>query len=116
MNRRNLPQPEAGLRPKPVNTGRLSWTTPLPTRVRLAPQSKSDVSATSNDTCCASHVHLRLRSPIPVHLTICGVLVGLERRHIIEDAEEVFAIIRGLAAPIVPSQIPPRLNGRLRSR
>jgi hypothetical protein len=32
---------------------------------------------------------------MPVHLTIYGVLVGLERRHIIEDAEEVFAIIRG---------------------
>jgi hypothetical protein len=45
-----------------------------------------------------------------------SVLVGLERRHIIEDADEVFAIIRGLAAPIVPSQIPPRLNGRLWGR
>lgn len=49
----------------------------------------------------------------PVHLTTTyGVLVGLERQHIIEDADEVFASIRGLAAPLVPSEIPPRSNVR----
>lgn len=49
----------------------------------------------------------------PVHLTTTyGVLVGLERRHIIEDADAVFASIRGLVAPLVPSEIPPRPNVR----
>jgi hypothetical protein len=49
----------------------------------------------------------------PVHLaTTYGVLVGLERRHIIEDADAIFASIRGLTAPLVPSEIPPRPNVR----
>lgn len=45
----------------------------------------------------------------PVHLaTTYGLLVGLERRGIIPDADDVFARIRGIDAPLVPSEIPPR--------
>lgn len=39
----------------------------------------------------------------PVHLiTTYGLLVGLERRGIIPDADDLFARIRGLHAPLVP--------------
>jgi hypothetical protein len=49
----------------------------------------------------------------PVHTaTTYALLVCLERANIIEDADEVFAAIRGLAAPLVPSDIPPRPNVR----
>jgi hypothetical protein len=41
----------------------------------------------------------------PVHLiTTYGLLVGLERRGLISDADAVFARIRGLDAPLVPGQ------------
>jgi hypothetical protein len=45
----------------------------------------------------------------PVQLTITyGLLVRLERSGVIADADEVFASIRGLSAPLVPSPHPPR--------
>lgn len=45
----------------------------------------------------------------PVHMmTTYGWLVALERRGVIPDADAVFAEIRGLAAPLVPTEIPPR--------
>jgi len=37
-------------------------------------------------------------------MTTYGWLVALERRRIIPDADTVFAEIRGLAAPLVPTQ------------
>lgn len=41
----------------------------------------------------------------PVHMiTTYGLLVGLERRGFIPDADAVFARIRGLDAPLVPGQ------------
>jgi hypothetical protein len=49
----------------------------------------------------------------PVHLiTTYGLLVGLERRGLIPDADAVFAGIRGFGAPLVPSQTPGRPNVR----
>lgn len=45
----------------------------------------------------------------PVHMmTTYGWLVALERRHVIPDADAMFAEIRGLAAPLVPAEIPAR--------
>ena len=45
----------------------------------------------------------------PVHLiTTYGLLVGLERRGIIPDADAIFARIRGLDAPLVPTQVAAR--------
>jgi hypothetical protein len=45
----------------------------------------------------------------PVHMiSTYGLLVGLERLGAIPDADVVFARIRGLEAPLVPTQIPPR--------
>jgi hypothetical protein len=45
----------------------------------------------------------------PVQLTTTyGLLVRLERSGLIPDADEVFASIRGLSAPLVPSPHPPR--------
>jgi hypothetical protein len=49
----------------------------------------------------------------PVHqITTYGLLVGLERRGIIPDADELFARIRGLDAPLVPDGPPPRAGVR----
>jgi hypothetical protein len=49
----------------------------------------------------------------PVHLiTTYGLLVGLERRGIIPDADAIFARIRGLDAPLVPTQVAARPGSR----
>jgi len=45
----------------------------------------------------------------PVQLTTTyAFLVELERRGAIPDADEIFANVRGLSAPLVPSPYPPR--------
>lgn len=54
----------------------------------------------------------------PVHLiTTYGLLVGLERRGIIADADDLFARIRGLHAPLVPGpEARPRVRKTLLDR
>jgi len=50
----------------------------------------------------------------PVHMmTTFAWLIALERRNVIPDADAVFADIRGLSAPLVPRDAPPRPGVRM---
>jgi hypothetical protein len=54
-------------------------------------------------------VGVTLFDKYPVHkMTTFAWLVALERRSIIPDADAVFADSRGLSAPLVPRDAPPR--------